>query len=210
MSAKRSIRGICSDPTDEVTVLQVPFSSCHSQDNHPDKDGDRTADANSSWNIRPETQGTALKQKTDIVAVASSGGHWQQLLLATEKLRDRNIFFVTTKPELLVQAGIGNGTTVPDCNRDTPIQLAKSVMKCLSIIFGHRPSVIISTGAAPGIICLTAGRLIGAHTIWIDSFANVEQLSMSGKIARYIAKTWLTQWEHVSTPQGPHYAGELL
>ena len=152
-----------------------------------------------------------VRGRTDIVAVASSGGHWQQLLLATETLRkERNILYVTTKPELLVQAGIQNGVTVLDCNRDTPLKLAKSVVQCLSVIFGRRPSVVISTGAAPGLICLAAGRIIGAHTIWIDSFANVEKLSMSGKIARYIAKTWMTQWEHLSSPNGPTYAGELL
>ncbi|WP_200942748.1 MULTISPECIES: glucuronosyltransferase [unclassified Rhizobium] len=152
-----------------------------------------------------------LRPKTDIVAVASSGGHWQQLLLATQTLRlTRSVLYVTTKPELLAQAGIENGRTVLDCNRDTLGKMVKSIFQCLSIILVHRPAVVISTGAAPGIICLAAGRLIGAHTIWIDSFANVEKLSMSGKIARYVANTWLTQWEHLSTARGPTYAGELL
>jgi UDP-N-acetylglucosamine:LPS N-acetylglucosamine transferase len=148
--------------------------------------------------------------KVRVVAVASGGGHWEQLLLVSEAFKDEDILFVTTKEELLKHAGITNGRVVPDCNRDHPLLVLKSIASCMNIIFSTRPHVVISTGAAPGLICLALGRLIGANTIWLDSFANVERLSMSGKMARYFAKVWLTQWEHLSTAKGPRYMGQLL
>jgi len=37
--------------------------------------------------------------------------------------------------------------------------------------------VIVSTGAAPGYFAIVLGRLFGARTIWIDSMANIENLS---------------------------------
>lgn len=58
--------------------------------------------------------------------------------------------------------------------------------------------------------CLLAGKLTGKRTIWIDSVANVEKLSLSGKLAGHIATLWLTQWQHLSRPDGPHYAGAVL
>ncbi|MCX8998431.1 UDP-N-acetylglucosamine transferase subunit ALG14 [Rhizobiaceae bacterium BDR2-2] len=118
--------------------------------------------------------------------------------------------FVTTDPELLRAAGKENGIVVGDCNRNEPLETAKTFLQCAKIVFLHRPKVIISTGAAPGLLCLALGKFIGAKRIWIDSFANVEQLSLSGQMAKYVADIWLTQWEHLSRPEGPRYIGELL
>jgi hypothetical protein len=52
--------------------------------------------------------------------------------------------------------------------------------------------------------------MLGKKAIWIDSVANVEKLSMSGKLAGHIATLWLTQWEHLAKPKGPHYGGAIL
>lgn len=149
--------------------------------------------------------------KSKIMAVASSGGHWQQLLLVSEAFEDLDPVFVTTKPELLKQAGkIENGYAVNDCNRNQPMKTAKCLFQCMRLVFTLRPKVVISTGAAPGLICMILGRMIGARGNWIDSFANVEQLSMSGKMARFIAHRWITQWEHLSSEKGPYFHGALL
>jgi UDP-N-acetylglucosamine:LPS N-acetylglucosamine transferase len=73
-----------------------------------------------------------------------------------------------------------------------------------------RPDVIISTGAAPGILGIFFGRLIGAQTIWIDSIANAEELSLSGRIALRVAHKALTQWPHLAKAEGPEYHGSIL
>jgi UDP-N-acetylglucosamine:LPS N-acetylglucosamine transferase len=146
---------------------------------------------------------------TKVLAVASMGGHWEQLQIVAEAFDDKDAVFVTTTQDLLKQAN-RQGFVVKDCNRNRPGDTLTCVWQCIKIIRNVRPNVIISTGAAPGLICLLLGRLTGAKTIWIDSFANVEKLSMSGKIAGYIVHEWLTQWKHLATPKGPFYRGELL
>jgi hypothetical protein len=73
-----------------------------------------------------------------------------------------------------------------------------------------RPSVVVTTGAAPGFAAVFFGRLLGAHPVWIDSIANAEQLSGSGIRVRRWAHVWLTQWEHLATPTGPQYWGSVL
>jgi UDP-N-acetylglucosamine:LPS N-acetylglucosamine transferase len=148
--------------------------------------------------------------RSRIIAVASGGGHWEQLMLVAEAFRDEDVFYITTKHELLKQAGISNGAVVADCNRDRPLLVIATIARCAKLMLKNRPDVVVSTGAAPGLICLAIGRIIGCETIWIDSFANVEKLSMSGKLARYFARNWLTQWEHLSSPRGPQYFGQLL
>lgn len=118
--------------------------------------------------------------------------------------------FVTTQADLLVKAGIQGGMIVPDCNLNRPGQSLHCLIRSVVAIVRIRPAVVISTGAAPGFFCLLAGRLIGARTVWIDSVANVERLSKSGMLARWVATDWLTQWEHLARPSGPQFAGAVL
>lgn len=70
--------------------------------------------------------------------------------------------------------------------------------------------MVLSTGAAPGYIAVRLGKLIGAKTIWIDSIANVEHLSMAGELAGQHADLWLTQWPHLAKADGPHFHGAVL
>ena len=70
--------------------------------------------------------------------------------------------------------------------------------------------VVLSTGAAPGYFAILFGRLVGARTIWLDSIANVEQVSMSGQMVRRHADLWLTQWPHLAHEDGPECAGRVF
>jgi hypothetical protein len=69
---------------------------------------------------------------------------------------------------------------------------------------------VISTGAAPGYFAVRIGKLFGARTIWVDSVANAEELSLSGKEAGRHVDLWLTQWPHLARPEGPHFKGNVL
>ena len=78
------------------------------------------------------------------------------------------------------------------------------------LLWQERPDVVISTGAAPGYFAIRLGNLFGARTIWVDSVANVEELSLSGQKAGPHAKLWLTQWAHLARENGPHHRGSVL
>jgi UDP-N-acetylglucosamine:LPS N-acetylglucosamine transferase len=145
-----------------------------------------------------------------VMAVASVGGHWEQMMQLRPSLERYGVRFVTTEPDLLVKAGLTDGHVLPDCNLDQKLKSLHCLLRSFTLVLRERPKVILSTGAAPGFFCLLVGRLIGARTIWIDSVANVEQLSKSGKLARWVATDWLTQWEHLARPEGPHFAGAVL
>jgi hypothetical protein len=69
---------------------------------------------------------------------------------------------------------------------------------------------VITTGAAPGYFAIRIGNLFGARTIWVDSIANGEELSLSGQKAGPHAALWLTQWAHLAKAEGPHYRGSVL
>jgi hypothetical protein len=78
------------------------------------------------------------------------------------------------------------------------------------VVLRYRPDVVISTGAAPGFFGIFFGKLLGARTIWVDSLANAEALSLSGQKAGRYSDLWLTQWPHLARSEGPLYVGSVL
>jgi len=97
-----------------------------------------------------------------------------------------------------------------DSNRDTKLKLLLSFFNIAWTIIRVWPDTIITTGAAPGFFAIFIGKLLGKKTIWVDSIANAEELSMSGQKAGKYATHWLTQWEHLAKPDGPHCFGNVL
>ncbi len=73
--------------------------------------------------------------------------------------------------------------------------------------------MVITTGCgAQGLDRARDGTTLSsrARTVWIDSIANIERLSLSGARARPVADVWLTQWAHLARPDGPEYWGAVL
>lgn len=99
---------------------------------------------------------------------------------------------------------------VQDANMWKKTALVKMFLQVAWLIVRLRPDVVVTTGAAPGFAAIVFGRLLGAQTVWIDSIANSETLSTSGAKAGRWAHVWLTQWEHLARPEGPHYWGAVL
>lgn len=145
-----------------------------------------------------------------ILAIASGGGHWIQLSRLHPAFIGCDVAYVTTLKGYKSQVSPAPFYVVRDANLRKKLSLAMMAMHLLWIIVRERPDVVISTGAAPGFFGLRIGRLFGARTIWLDSMANSEQLSTSGKKIGKHADLWLTQWPHLEEPQGPYYRGGVL
>ncbi len=145
-----------------------------------------------------------------ILAIASGGGHWVQLLRLRPAFEGHRVTYVTVNPAYRSDVGGARFHTVNDATRWNKFGLVRMALRLAVILLRERPDVIISTGAAPGFFGIRLGRLLGARTIWLDSIANVEHLSMSGeKIGRH-ADLWLTQWPHLAREGGPRCAGAVL
>ena len=145
-----------------------------------------------------------------VLAVASAGGHWEQMMVLRGVLDAHDVHFATTAADLPAREGIAGATVLPDCNRNEILNSTRCLFAALALVLRLRPEVVISTGALPGFCCILIGRIMGARTLWLDSVANAENLSMCGKFSRRVAHVCLTQWDHLATPDGPHYAGSLL
>lgn len=119
-------------------------------------------------------------------------------------------FYATSNADLARREGIENAFILPDTNRARPLLAFRCLWVAVRLMAHLRPDVVVTTGAAPGFMCILAGRLFGARTMWIDSVANAEQLSGSGRLARHVAARVVTQWEHLAHEPRVVYVGSVL
>ena len=148
-----------------------------------------------------------LGESKRILAVASSGGHWVQLRRLRPAFAGHDLAYVTTARAHRPEVGTARFYTVRDGNRASKLTLLVSAVQIGWVLLRERPDIVISTGAAPGYLAIR--KMLGARTVWIDSVANVEELSLSGKLASERVDLCLTQWPHLAT--GPvYYQGSVL
>jgi len=155
-------------------------------------------------------QGLESGKRKRVMAIASGGGHWEQMMMLRDAFAGHDVTFVTTLAGLGERSGLEGVRLVPDCNRHKPVRALWSLLRILAVIIAVRPQVIISTGALPGVIALALGKRLGARTIWVDSIANAEEFSMAGSLARNHAHLWMSQWPSVASAAGAEYAGSVL
>jgi UDP-N-acetylglucosamine:LPS N-acetylglucosamine transferase len=150
-------------------------------------------------------------QKKKIMAIASGGGHWVQLLRLRRLFDLHHTFYVTVQPDYKNEVDSNSSFyTVTDATRWSKFSLLRMILEVLWIVLKERPDIIVTTGAAPGVAAIRAGKLFGAKTVWIDSIANIDQMSMSGIKIQPYADLWLTHWEHLAMPEGPTFLGAVL
>ncbi len=145
-----------------------------------------------------------------IMAVASGGGHWVQLQRVMPAFEGHDVTFVTINPTYKADVPGERVLIVRDSTRWNKLGLIILGLQVFLSLIRIRPHIVVSTGAAPGFMAIVLGRLLGAKTVWLDSIANVEEVSMSGRMVRRWAVLWLTQWPHLATGDGPKYAGRVF
>lgn len=153
---------------------------------------------------------TRKQCKRRILAVSSGGGHWVQLLRLRPAFEQCEVSFVTVNRSYRSDTNGSRFYSVVDGTAWTKGRLLLMAAQIMFIMVRERPDVVVSTGAAPGYFALRFGKLLGARTVWIDSVANIEKLSLSGQHAGRYADLWLTQWPHLAGPDGPHFIGGVL
>ncbi len=151
----------------------------------------------------------SARRKT-ILALSSGGGHWVELLRLRPAFEGHHVVYATVSASYRPQVSGAPFRVIRDATRWDKLGALRCAVQVLAILLEVRPDVVISTGALPGFLAVLLGRRLGARTVWVDSLANVEELSLSGRKAGRHAHLWLTQWPELARDGGPLYAGNVL
>lgn len=150
-------------------------------------------------------------ERPRVLAIASGGGHWVQLRRLMPAFEGRDIAYVSVSPKYAEAVPGKRFYAVRDAHRLSKMSFLILIWQLLVILARERPDVVVTTGSAPGYICLALAKtFMRSKTMWIDSIANCEEMSSSGLRARRFADAWLTQWPHLSRAGGPDYWGAVL
>jgi UDP-N-acetylglucosamine:LPS N-acetylglucosamine transferase len=144
-----------------------------------------------------------------ILAIASGGGHFVQLLRLRPAWEGHDVTYATVHAASAIDVAPARLLTFRDVSRADWWRLPLTFIDAVGILLKVRPQVIITTGALPPLVVLALARPFGIRTLWVDSIANSEILSGSGRRAGIVARQVVTQWPQLAEPGVEHWGSVL-
>ena len=132
-----------------------------------------------------------------ICFAASSGGHFEQILMLKPLMEKYESFLITEKTTYKAEVKDERMYYLHQVNRKEwsfPFEMIGNSCKSLFIFIKERPDVVITTGVLAMIpICLLA-KVFGKKLIYIESFAKVTSPTETGKLMYKYADQFYVQW----------------
>lgn len=138
--------------------------------------------------------------KIKICFTASSGGHLEELACLSEIETDYDSFLVTESGSFNELKFGQNTYYVKQINRkefNFIIKFLVLFIRAITIINKEKPHVIISTGALATYPFCLVGKILGKKIIYVESFARVDNPSLTGKLVYKFADLFIVQWEEL-------------
>lgn len=133
-----------------------------------------------------------------ICFVASSGGHFEQIMMLKPMMKKYNSFIITEKTNYSVDNDDILFYYLNQVNRHEIkfiLYMIINSIKTLKIFLKERPDVVISTGALATIpVCIIA-KIFKKKVIFIESFAKVNSPTLTGRLIYKFADQFYVQWE---------------
>lgn len=129
---------------------------------------------------------------------ASSGGHYEQLMMLKPIMDKYNSFVITEKTLYKAETDSEKAYYLKQVNRKEiffPLQMIINTVISLHIYFKEKPDVIICTGVLAMIPMCLLMKLFKKKLIYIESFAKVKSPTKTGKLLYKYADQFYVQWE---------------
>lgn len=132
-----------------------------------------------------------------ICFAASSGGHFEQLMMLKPLMEKYESFIVTEHTGYDINVGDLKLYYLRQVNREEKtcfLKLLCNAFLSLRIYLSEKPDIIICTGVLAMIpLCLLC-KLFGKKLIYIESFAKVTSPTLSGRFLYRFADQFYVQW----------------
>ncbi len=135
-----------------------------------------------------------------ICFIASSGGHFEQLMMLKPLMKKYDSLIVTEKTNYSVSNSEFNTYYLHQVNRREKSFIFRMIgnsLKTLKILISERPDAVISTGALATIPMCLFGKIFGKKIIFIESFAKVNSQTLTGKLVYKFADQFYVQWDEM-------------
>ena len=139
-----------------------------------------------------------MDKKLKICFAASSGGHYEQLMMLKPLMNKYDSFVLTEKTLYKTSDKDIKTYYVSQVNRREklfPIKMIWIAIESLLLFIKERPDVIICTGVLAMIPMCLIMKMFGKKLIYIESFAKVTSPTLTGKLLYKYADQFYVQWE---------------
>lgn len=157
-------------------------------------------------------------RKKKVLFISSTGGHLNELLQLAPMFENYDYSIITEKDktnEYLKEQYGKRMHYLPYGTRSKLFQYifvySFLILKTIVLYFKIRPKVIITTGThTAGPMCYL-GKIFGSKIIYIETIANINTKTATGRLIYPIADLFLVQWEEMLKiyPKAI-YAGKIL
>lgn len=166
---------------------------------------------------RAAMAGAGRTRDFKLVVGASAGGHANELELLLHAAKGawpvEPSAFVTTL-QITADGFARHGRPVyviGEADRRKPLEAIGVLFRTLRLALQVRPSAVVTTGSMPLMVFCIWSKLLGARIVWIDSVAQVDRMSVSGRVMSRVADLCLVQWpDLVDKHKGVEYSGEVM
>lgn len=147
-----------------------------------------------------------------ICFIASTGGHFDQLMML-KSIMDKNNSFIITEKTAYQSVGDGRKTYyLKQVNRQEKtwgFKMLANTMNSLKIFIKEKPDVVIATGALVTIPMCIIAKVFRKKLIFIESFAKITSPTLTGKLLYKFADQFYVQWEDMIKvyPKGIYKGG---
>lgn len=133
-----------------------------------------------------------------ICFTASSGGHFEQLMMLKPLMDKYESFIVTEKTNYKVSHKDKSFYYVKQVNRHEKKFLYYMILNSLTtlkIFMKEKPDIVISTGALATIPMCIIAKVFKKKIIFIESFAKTNSPTLTGKLIYKFADQFYVQWD---------------
>lgn len=137
-----------------------------------------------------------------VLFIASTGGHLNELMQLKPMFKKYDYHIITEKDKSTVSLKDDYGKKIDylvfgtkDHMLTYPFKFIYNCFKSLVLYIKIRPKYIITTGTHTAVPICYIGKLFRSKIIFIETFANINTKTLSGKLIYPIADLFIVQWE---------------
>ncbi len=138
------------------------------------------------------------KKKPKVCLVSSCGGHFMELMQLLPAVKDSNYYIVTER-------NISSAETVKKYSHHYLLQQERknvsfifkfviNILLSVWYLIKEQPDIILTTGAGASYPTCRIGKLMGKKVIYVESFAKLNNRSVTGKLIYPFADYFFVQW----------------
>lgn len=155
-------------------------------------------------NFKESQKKSKKNKKKKVLFISSTGGHLNELLQLAPLFEKYDYKIITEKDKANEKLKEQYGEKLYFLPYGTRAKLFTYIFKyfylCLRTVYLYlriRPKVIITTGThTAGPMCIL-GKLFGSKVVYIETIANTNKKTATGKLIYPIADLFIVQWEEM-------------